>query len=302
MDDLIIGVPGFHDARRIQDEMERCLYDIGLTLAADKTRILRWEAAAQESRGAQTQLDARKQARREAAEQWINDALAWADYPPTEDELPKPEDMDREAVVEQYEELLQRSESDEPLPKQFHSLAMAVLRDLEALDHPYELPRLPQLLVRAPSLTRPALRYLSHVARHNLTEATEVFRELLATDRFMLDVEKLDLCLSILALEERRATALADDLGRWALEDDHDLVRARALLAWGAQSRADDFNVADAFWMRATSAWRPYVLIAIQSKSKDRRNARYDRWSGEGRFSEALVKEIKRGTFAWRKL
>jgi hypothetical protein len=33
----------------------------------------------------------------------------------------------------------------------------------------------------------------------------------------------------------------------------------------GAQSRADDFTVADEFWRHATPQWRPCALVASQS-------------------------------------
>jgi hypothetical protein len=132
--------------------------------------------------------------------------------------------------------------------------------------------------------------------------ATQVFQDLLDTRRFMSDVEKLTLCFSILKLPERKAQSLSASLEAWALHDSSDLVRARALLAWGAQSPLADFDAADEFWRQAPASWQPYALIAIQKKSRQSRDARYRRWSGEGRFTGELADEIKKHPFGWRKL
>lgn len=302
MDDWIIATPGFHDARRIQDEIERYLYSLGLTLAADKTRILRWDTAVEESKGAKKQLEEMKEAQRAAAEEWIEAHVGLTGYPIAENERPDPKEINREVVIGQYDELVAQATSPGPIGKEFHTMGVAVLRDLQALEDPRELSKIPQLLLRVPSLTRAALEYLAAVAKHDMNQATEVYSDLLDTSRFMLDVEKLNLCSSILKLPERRATVLAAQLGRWALNDEDELVRARALLAWGAQSAASDFKIADEFWTRATASWRPYALIAIQNKMKRSRDSRYGKWSGEGRFTGELAKAIQKGPFGWRKL
>jgi hypothetical protein len=135
-----------------------------------------------------------------------------------------------------------------------------------------------------------------------MEEGTQVFQELLDTSRFVSDIEKLTVCASILRLPERKAQRLASSLAEWALSDPSELVRARALLAWGAQSPAGTFDVADKFWRGALQPWQPYALIAIQNKVKRSRDARYERWGGEGRFTGELAKEIKERTFSWRKL
>lgn len=302
MDDWIIATRGFHEARRVQDEMERHLYRVGLTLAADKTHIVRWDTAAHESKGAKKHLKEMKVAQREAAEEWIEAQVGLTGYPAGEAEIPDPAALDREVVVGQFDELLAEGTSSESVSKDVHSMGVAVFRDMQGLGEARELSKLPQLLMRVPSLTRPALDYLAVVAKDEMNQATKVFAALLDTRRFMLDVEKLNLCSAILKLPERKATDLSSALGRWALNDPHDLVRARALLAWGAQSPASDFEIADEFWSRATAPWQPYALIAIQNKTKRLRDSRYGRWSGEGRFTGELARTIEEGPFGWRKL
>jgi len=301
MDDWIIVSAGFHAARRIQDEMERRLFELGLTLAADKTRIMGWMTAANESKDARQRLTELKTAQREEAATWIEEQVALTGYPAGPDEMPDPEELDRKVVVEKFDELLSSAEA-EHVPKDTHSMGIAVFRDMQALNESRPLAQLPGLLMRVPSLTRSALDYVAAVGKQDMAEATMVYQELLDTHRFMSDVEKLTVCASILKLPERKARALAGSLGAWALSDPSDLVRARALLAWGAQSPAGQFDVADDFWTHAAAPWQPYALIAIQKKSLHSRDARYRRWSGEGRFTGELVEEIKQRPFAWRKL
>jgi hypothetical protein len=301
MDDWIIVTSGFHEARRIQDEMERQLFDLGLTLAADKTGIVSWITAADESKDAKQRLAELKTAQREQALAWVEEQVAATGYPVGPDEMPNPKDLDREVVLGKFDELLASIELDH-VPKDTHSMGIAVFRDMQALEESRSLTELPGLLMRVPSLTRAALEYLTSVAKKDMASATQVFQELLDTNRFMSDVEKLTVCASILKLPERKAQGLAASLESWALSDADDLVRARALLAWGAQSPSGQFDVADTFWERAAVPWQPYALIAIQKKSRQSRDARYRRWGGEGRFTGELAEEIRRHEFAWRKL
>ena len=59
---------------------------------------------------------------------------------------------------------------------------------------------------------------------------------------------------------------------------------------------------ADAFWPDAEAPWRPYVLVAIQDKDLDGRNARYDAWSGEERFLRSVADVLRAQRFRWSKL
>jgi hypothetical protein len=301
MDDWIIVTSGFHEARRIQDKMERRLFELGLTLAADKTRIVGWVTAADESKDARQRLAELKAAQRDRAKEWIEEQVAITGYPASEDEIPDPEELDREVVVEKFDELLSAADA-EHVPRETHSMGIAVFRDMQAIGEPRSLNQLPGLLMRVPSLTRSALGYVASVAKKDMREATQVYQQLLDTSRFMSDVEKLTVCASILRIPERKAQGLAPSLADWALSDSSDLVRARALLAWGAQSPAGNFKVADEFWRRASAPWQPYALISIQNKVKKSRNARYHRWGGEGRFTGELASEIQERQFSWRKL
>jgi hypothetical protein len=121
-------------------------------------------------------------------------------------------------------------------------------------------------------------------------------------DRFHRDSEWVHICRAFLWFPERPCTPLGDRMSDIAAAHDHPLVRARALLAWGAQSAAHDFSAADALWADAESAWRPYVLVAIQDKEADDRNTRYDAWSGEERFLRSVANHLRDRRFGWSKL
>ncbi len=301
MDDFVISADSFHEARSIQDDVEKVLYDLGLTLASDKTRILRWDVAIKESEDAKDELTRLKESRRRGAEDLAAETLQWMDYPPDEPEPIDPDQLDLETTVERYDELL-ASLNDVDLPKRFQPLTAAALRELKALKHPHALDQIPHLLTRAPDLTRDALSYVAAVSLTEPDVATSVFAALLDSNRFLRDFEKLELCQAILAFPEATNDKLAKPLGRWALKAEHDLVRARALLAWGVQSSKHDFSVADQFWRTARPQWQPYVLVAVQRKDDKERDERYKRWSSSGRFLDRLSTLLRRQPIAWRKL
>ncbi len=301
MDDFVIAADSFHEARSIQDEVEKVLYDLGLTLASDKTRILRWDVAIEESEDAKDELARLKESRRRGAEDLAAEALQWMDYPPDEPEPIDAGQIDLATTVERYDELL-ASLSDVDLPKRFQPRVAAALRELKALKHSHALDQIPHLLTRAPDLTRDALSYVAAVSAIEPAAATEAFAALLDADRFLRDSEKLELCQAILALPEGTNDKLSKPLGLWALKAEHRLVRARALLAWGAQSSKDDFRVADKFWRTAKPQWQPYVLVAVQRKNIKERDKRYESWSSSGRFLDRLATLVQNQPIAWRKL
>jgi hypothetical protein len=244
-----------------------------------------WITASDESKDARQHLAELKTAQREEATAWVEEQVAVTGYPAGSEDMPDPEELDREVVIGKFGELLSAAKA-EHVPKDTHSMGIAVFRDMQALGELQSMTLLPSLLMRVPSLTRAVLDYVASVAKQDMTEATLVYQELLDTHRFISDVEKLTVCASILKLPERKAQGLAGSLSTWALSDVSDLVRARAILAWGSQSPAGQFDTADEFWKHASPPWQPYALIAIQKKSRQSRDAPYRRWSGEGRFTE----------------
>ena len=65
---------------------------------------------------------------------------------------------------------------------------------------------------------------------------------------------------------------------------------------------SNHFSAVDAFWPEAEAPWRPYVLVAIQDKEVDGRNARYDAWSGEERFLRSVADHLRERRFRWSRL
>ena len=304
MDDFVIAAGSYAHAREVLDTIERRLYGIGLTLAADKSKIRPYERAYADSEDAGDRLQRIKTARQVEATSWVRDAARWMDYPPNEVELPNPSTLDRDVVIEVYDELLSHVDDDD-LPKGFQADVVATLRELEALKEGRNIGRIPRLLTRAADLTGNVLRYAASVAKTSReAECVDAFTTLLTQERFMREAEKLDLCAAVLALSSRAGMEqLADPLGEWALQDRHPLIRARALIAWGAQSSDTDFTVADnRFWSTAGSLCQPYALIAIQTKNVGLRDERYAKWGGTGEFLGRLAELLRNNAIGWRKL
>lgn len=301
MDDWVIAAHGFHEAREIQDEMERVLYENGLTLSAEKTKILRGQTAIDENEGAKERLARMKRSQLQALEDMLAEAADLTDYPLEVEDLPDMGELDLGVTMATLDEQYAALDEDD-LPAGFRPLVTELLRDLASLRHAHRLDRIPRLLERAPDLTAVATRYLASVASVAFEEVKSAFVSLLASDRFTREHEKLALCQAILALPNGQASDLAPSFAAWARDDASATVRARALLAWGAQSRSTDFSVADEFWARCDPEWRIYPLVAIQSKVVAGRATRYDDWGRQDGTLFQLALELARHQIGWRKL
>jgi len=160
----------------------------------------------------------------------------------------------------------------------------------------------PDMLLRFPDLSSAAMRYAAATAQQDLPGAVAAFLAVLDDDRFHREQELLGIFRAALRLPNGCSQELAAICERHAKASVSELVEARALLAWGAHSAADDFSVADAFWARTSAPWRPYVIVAIQSKEQAGRDERYERWSGDARFLRALADAVKGQPFQWKHL
>jgi hypothetical protein len=296
MDDFWVFTKSFSDARRMQDVVERYLYRLRLGLGGDKSRILRSKTAIAATATAQERIDARRAA---IAEDLL--AAGREEYAELDEaELPEQE-IDAAAVHAEYDELLDEL-SEDRYPQEARQRSTQVYRELEKGRDPHALDDVPDILERLPSVTWPAAKY---VASMPATESESVERVLLAalgTTRFHRDQEWLHFCRSALLLKGIPMPRLAKRFAKVALEHEHPLVRARALLSWGRLSEAGDFQTADRFWKIATAPWKPYVVVALQSKRTFDRDERYAKWSADGRFLRSLTKSIQKERFAWRTL
>lgn len=290
MDDITLTAKRYADARRILDAAEKLLYQRGLTLNSAKTSIRRADPDA--SPIAPDALVRQKQATRAEIA-----ALIEAGYMDPAD-APEPAEIDQELALEELNALLDGAAGDS-LPEKFQSRVTSALRDLEGLGVAHRLDDMSLVPARAPDLTYVVLRYVASVATHDAVAATNAFVKSLSAEHYLREYEKLAVCKAALAMPP--TPSLAAPFDALAASDPSHLVRARALLAWGAHSARDDFSGADAFWATTSNTWQAYPLVAIQRKEPKERDARYERWSGEGRYLSRLAHELQASPIRWTK-
>lgn len=296
MDDLWVFAPNYSDGRRLQDLIERHLYEMRLSLGGEKSRILRTATALSETQMAKERIEQRADAIAAEMLEGIEggyDEVAFF--------FPNPDEIDEAAVIGEYEEVLEGIRLDE-YPPGLRSRLIEIYRQFEALDYADAVSEIPEVLQRFPDLTGPAFRYAANTSPENLEQALATFLSVLDEGRFHRDHELLLIFRAVLWLPNGSSEDLAEVLARYAAEGQSWLLRARALLGWGAQSSPTDFDAADRFWATAGTGWQTYALVAIQNKAADERDRRYANWSGEGRFLRELADSIREGPFGWRQL
>lgn len=296
MDDFWAICDSYSEARRIQDHIEQHLYGLGLTLNGEKTRIVRAATAIERLEPAASRLE-RQQAE---AIQDVVDNLENAEYLDPDD-IPEAEDIERDVIVGKHDELVATLDED-LLPGSFYTEMSLAYRSFERLGDPHGLAKIPQVLVRAPDLSNIAMRYAASLAEAHASGVRAVFASVLSKERFARDFEKLNVCHRALKLRPAATSDLAEKLAYLALNDPHPLIRAKALVAWGRHARAGDFDTVDRFLRGCAPEWRTYALVAIQSKSRDARNARYEAWAAEGAGLGTVAGVLQTSPIAWSKL
>lgn len=293
MDDTWVFVDSYAEARQLQDHVERVLYEDRLSLGGDKVRIRRAGTAQRDAQTADERLRLRQ-------ETMFLQAAGEAYDAEEEIEIDAAE-IDEAAIHEEYDELLEGVRADQ-FAEHTGSRFIAAYRELERGQDPYAIDTVPEVLTRLPDLTAHAVRYVARAARTDPESGRDALLALTEAGHFHRDSEWVHICRAFLFFPDRPSTPLAERMSEIAAAHDHPLVRARALLSWGAQSAAGDFSAADAFWPGAEAPWRPYVLLAIQDKEADGRDARYDAWSGEERFLRSVSDHLRDRRFRWSKL
>jgi hypothetical protein len=296
MDDIWVFTDSFSQAREVQDDIERTLYGLGMTLSGDKSRVERRRTALERVTYAAEIIAARQEMFREGVE-----AMAEAGYV-DEDYAVDPAAINAAAVLDVYSDIIEDLREDD-YPPGFRETLREVFRELSAATKGDAIPDVPWLLARFPDLTGDGASYVARAAAENeaaAAAAEDAMATILVDGRFHREQELLQICRS--ALYMARSARLAPLFAALAIDHPHELVRARALLAWGALSAPDDFATADLFWGTAGRLWRIYPLVAIQDKDEVARNERYVRWSGEGRSLGLLADQIRLHRFSWRKI
>jgi hypothetical protein len=243
MDDITVTARKYADARQILDAAEKLLYQRGLTLNSAKTSIKRANPEA-------SPIPPDALVRRKETTRFEIAALIEAGYMDPAD-APEPAEIDQELAVEELDGVLDEAEK-ETLPARFQSRVVSALRDLEDLGVAHRVDEMALVIARAPDLTYVVLRYVASMAAADAEGAIAVFLKSLGAERFLREHEKLAVCKAALAMPP--APSLALPFASLAAADASQLVRARALLAWGAHSADDDFSVADTFWGRQRQA------------------------------------------------
>jgi hypothetical protein len=295
MDDTWIFTPDFADARRAQDFLERVLYDLGLTLSGEKSVPMHRRTALEKAQSAVEVLEQHQELFKEGWMAMLEESYA------DDDELPPEKDINAAAILDVYESLLRELRQGE-YPEGFRPLLRNIYRELRAGGRPDVISDVPELLTRFPDLTGEAVLYVGRTGSHDAAAGLAAFSELLQPNRFHREQELVEVFHAALSMPPGSLEALTDRFAEFALKDSHPLVRARALLAWGAHSAEDDFQAAEGFWKTSARTWRIYPFVAIQDKEVAGRNERYELWSAEGRFLEQLGESLVALRFSWRRI
>jgi hypothetical protein len=283
MDDIAVVCPSFHEARQLLDRIEEALYDDGLSLGGGKTSISRSESVV-------TRLTPE-----EEIDELVNSLEDAGDYAPDEDLI---EEFRLDQVCEVFDRAVAALESDEYRRSHF----TFALRQLARQRHPHAIEALPLVLLRMPGLTPVGCRYLEAVSTDEHRDEVAAALIEIVSGRFHRTQEWLHLLRAIQVTPHRAAASLADELATMSANNEHPLVRARALLAWGRQSSETAFDAADAFFEREDRPWLAYAVIAVQGKEAGARDDRYGRWSGEGRRLARLIESVQVLPFGWTRL
>jgi hypothetical protein len=296
MDDIWALSASFGEARQVQDQIERHLYEMGLTLNGEKTRILKSATAVARLEPAVARFERAREALAEDLTVVVDTEYGEATW------VPDPEELDEDATVLRYQELAEAVEV-EALPASFYADMGLIYGKLEALGNTIAVDAVPDVLRRAPDLAGRALRYVVEVAAQREPErARAVFEAVLAPERFSREFERLSACHRALSLPPGDDGSLARRLEALALGDDHPLVRAKALVAWGRHSNPNDVSVIETFLQSAEPRWRAYAVIAAQEKDDSKRGDLYGRWTGSSGELRELADKIKVNPIRWSKL
>lgn len=232
MDDTWMFVDSHAEARRLQDHVERLLYEDRLSLGGDKVRIRRAGTAERDAQTAQERLRLRRQ--------WTLFEAAAEAYDADEEIDIDAAEIDEATVHDEYDELLEGLRSDN-FVENTRSRFIAVYRELERGQDAYAIEAVPEVLLRLPDMTAHAVRYAARASRTDADSARDALLTLTVADQFHRDSEWVHICRAFLTFADRPCVPLAERMSDVAASHEHPLVRARALLAWGAQSTAGDF-------------------------------------------------------------
>jgi hypothetical protein len=277
-DDFALFFGNFAAARARLDGLERGLYERGMTLGGDKTRITRASTAAEQLRPASELL---QRAMHEFA----------TDYEWDEEEISEAE---RDIARDAFSKALGALAMDRYPRSEF----IWALRRLGRFQDEYPLHDLPDVLTRMPGLTSAAMGYVAKLGTSSRSEAMPVLEAILSGG-FHRDQEWLHILRALTLWDGPCSSATVDRLAKVAEGHPHPVVRARALIAWARQSDPDSTAVAESYFERERRMWQGYPIMAVRDKAA--RDALYDRWRGDGRTVAQLIDSLVRQPISWRR-
>jgi hypothetical protein len=202
MDDLWIFTDDHAGARRAQDVLERALYALGLTLSGEKSVPMHRRTALQQAVSATERLEQYQELFKEGWIAMLDDSYS------DEDELPPDKEINAAAVLDLYNDLVERLRAGE-YPDGFRPLLRNIYRELRAGGRPEIIGDVPYLVTRFPDLTGEAALYTGYTASHDVGSAVEAFRQLLEPENFHREQELVEIFHAALAVPDRGLEPLA---------------------------------------------------------------------------------------------
>jgi len=280
-DDAVAVAPTFARAREVLDRMERELYERGMSLGGAKTSIRRTENVLNDFRPPDEDIDDELREMLESV----------GDYGPTDSDI---EEARLALIKEMFDGAIAKLRRDTyprfELTHAFRTFARA--RDGHALSE------VPYVLTRMPGLTTEAMRYVTKLRARDRASVATALSEIISAP-FLRDQEWVHVLRAALRVSGRGLAGQVEQFER--LADDHEspLVRARALLAWGRHSPADDLDAAERFFRRERRMWLGYAIAALKDKEPARAGEALESWSSEGRSISRVISSLADKPLSW---
>ena len=281
-DDFLALTENFASARRLLDDLERVLYERGMSLGSGKTSIKRAETVLSELATPEEALD-------DAVQSMVD--LAGLDYGPSESDL----DVARLDLLKQsFDDAVAELRRDTYPRREL----IGALRGFAKERDPYGVADVRYVMARMPGLTSECMRYFTKLRARDAPEVGEAL-EVIVSQVFHRDQEWVHILRACLRLADRRLLGVADRFSTLALEHQSPLVRARALLAWGRHAEENETRPAEQFFSREAQMWRGYAVAAMKGRSQAVRASLYKRWASENQSVGELIEKLDERPISW---
>lgn len=299
-DDFHVFCHCYSDAVRLRDDVEEHLYKLGLTLSAEKTKVMLASEVPDDLPSGRELVDSKVKSRWREIVEFA--ALVTADY--EEPEEPEHDQIEIETVVAIYEQIATAIETGEFPPGTRTALSECFrrMRDQKTTEG---LAQIPVLLSRCPDLMGTALEYVAACGSVAEGEVQKLFEYVCDPSRSFRDQEKIQISAASLKISSDGSGYLGERFALQAIKDDHPLVRARAVLAWGYHSDSAALSTADSYWARASGQFKAYAIASIQAKDEKARDQLFEKWlssvNSRRPFAQ-VVESIRKERLKWSRI